>query len=774
MRLLRSVVFGLGVCAMATFGAAARANENHPAVTPPSSITAIQTSGAEEAPIAAPSSDASTDSPPVDFDFYKPSFVPTRIDTSEAPTIDGALNEAVWSRAAVVDTFYQVEPVEGAPPGQETHAYILYDERNLYVGIYAYDTEPELIRRALLARDGPLRDDDGVRIIIDSFGTGRDGYFFATNANGMRNDALVENNNTFRNQWNTIWNVSAKVVEDGWIAEFQIPFQSISFDASLEDWGFQIIRTVRRTNEEIRWSNVDQTRGRIDLTNTGNMSGIKDITSGVGLEAQLFVTGSTSYDWEADSIDGDLRPSGNIFYKITPSLTGSLTFLPDFSDAPLDARQVNTGRFSLFFPETRDFFLQDAAVFEFGGQIYRNNSNGLPFFSRNIGIVDDQPTDILAGAKISGKAGPASVGVISALTDSVGSVDEQVLSAARVSIPVLAESKAGFVLTHGDPLGEAVNTVAGADFQYRNTTKWPGVLTVDAAYLRSIDDPNDPLLNGEAVSDDMISFRAAYRSQRWNWTANGREIGEDYRPRLGFSNRQGIRRYRTNGWRTYRPQDSYIRQAETGAFVVAVTDLDDEVLDRFWGGWIFAENNDGDEFFANTEFGFLDIREPFDLAGEVRVDAGEYTSREHRVELSSTRARPFGVRGEFAWGRVFDGNTRQLSLGFSLRPNRHLSIGADYNYNEFDLPNGDIGIHVIALDTTVAFTPWMSMATDIQYDNISQNFTFFSRFSWEPRPENEIFVSLGHSAIIDRERVPGSFRAQGTSLALRLGHTLRF
>ena len=364
-----------------------------------------------------------------DFETYSPRIEAARISVEEAPEIDGDLSDAAWSRAAIVEEFYQVEPNEGTAPSQPTRAYIMYDQKHFYVAVHAFDSEPDKIRRSQLQRDPALEDDDGVRILIDTFGSFRDSYFFAMNPNGAKNDALVENNNNFRDEWNVIWRGKAKVVEDGWIAEFAIPFQSISFDASLDEWNLQIVRTIRRNNEEIRWANIDRNRSRIDMTNPGRLAGIDDIKSGIGLEIQAFAAGTVVHDWQTDETDFEFNPSGNVFYKVTPSLTASLTFNTDFSDTGLDERQVNTGRFSLFYPETRDFFLQDAAVFEFGGRIYNNGPvNGLPFFSRNIGIVNGRPVDIVAGAKLSGKLGPANVGLISVRTaaaDEIGVDDQQ-------------------------------------------------------------------------------------------------------------------------------------------------------------------------------------------------------------------------------------------------------------------------------------------------------------------------------------------------------------
>ncbi|MBB5518303.1 carbohydrate binding family 9 domain-containing protein [Amphiplicatus metriothermophilus] len=197
---------------------------------------------------------------------YTPQVEAARIGEDEAPVIDGSLRDPAWATAAPIEDFYQIEPTEGAPPSQPARAYVMYDARNLYVGVYVYDDEPRRIRRNLLERDPPIQDDDAIRIIIDSFGTFRDGYFFATNPNGARSDALIENDNVFRDELDTVWNAAARVAEDGWVAEFRIPFQSNSFDASLDAWNFQIVRTIRRANEEIRWANIDRTRIGVVLT----------------------------------------------------------------------------------------------------------------------------------------------------------------------------------------------------------------------------------------------------------------------------------------------------------------------------------------------------------------------------------------------------------------------------------------------------------------------------------------------------------------------------
>ncbi len=715
---------------------------------------------------AAASGAAAQDS--VDYATYAPRLTAVKISRDEAPKIDADLSDPAWAKAAIVEDFIQVEPEEGGTPTQRTRAYIMYDERTLYVGFRLYDTDPDKIRRAVLARDGQLRDEDAIRVMLDPYNTRRDGYFFATNANGAKVDALLENNSAIKLEWNALWDVDARIDEEGWIAEFAIPFQSISIDPALDVWGLQLLRTIRRTNEEVRWSNIDRTRDRIDLTNIGQMSGVEGVTSGRGIEAQLFATGASSYDWETGDTDFSFDPSANIFYKLTPSLTGSLTLNTSFADAPLDERQVNTGRFDLFFPETRDFFLQDVQSFEFGGRAFTQNINGLPFFSRNIGIVEGRPVDLVAGAKVSGKLGPANLGVLAVRTGDDSVYDGQYLGAARASFEVLNEFKAGVVFTHGDPTGQFTNTLVGADFQYKNSTRFAGTLFADLAYVRTIDGDGTT-----TEGDHYAAIAGSYRGLKWEWNAEFYNIGEDYRPRLGFANRTGIRQYHANGFRLFRPESGPVRLYMAGIFGLAVTDLDDELLDRELGVFTRVEGRAGDAAEFEAFRGFLDIREPFDIAGQLNVPIGEYSFTRYNLFAEMSEGRTVAVGGKYRWGGVYGGDFRNIGGSLSFRPNRYFNIRGDYELVRFNLPAGDLDIHVGVVGSTIAINPRMFIQTDVQYDSVSENFSFLSRFSWEPQPEREIFISFGHTALIEEDRFPQSFRAQGSSLALRIGHTFR-
>jgi hypothetical protein len=339
---------------------------------------------------------AADPAPARDFATYQPTAPATRIQPSEAPKIDGNLSDAAWAKASIINEFYQLEPNEKQPASERMEVRVLFDEDKVYFAFHVYDREPGAITASVKARDGNLSQDDLVRIYLDPYKTRRDGYIFEVNPLGARFDGLLQNNTDVLAEWDTIWHAHARIVDDGWIAEVAIPFRSISYDLTNGDWGFDLFRLIRRKGERIRWSQIDNQRTSRDISRSGTLTGITGTAQGLGLDLQPFLALRYKHEWQIPREDDvTLEPSGNIYYKITPALTGTLTFNTDFSDAPLDQRQINTGRFGLFFPETRDFFLQDAAVFEFGGNNLGNDVNGQPFFSRNIGLVNGTPVDIV-------------------------------------------------------------------------------------------------------------------------------------------------------------------------------------------------------------------------------------------------------------------------------------------------------------------------------------------------------------------------------------------
>ena len=294
--------------------------------------------------------------------------------TDIAPQIDGVLDEPVWEDAALIDDLTQVEPIEGAAPSQRTEVRILYDSDFIYFGIRCFDTEPDKIIAKQLQRDADLEPDDRILIVLDPYFDHRNGYFFAVNPLGVRRESLIENNSSVRDDWDGIWYAKSQIDDQGWTTEIAIPFKTISFNQATTQWGFNVQRTIRRTNEQIRWSAPLQNKRATSVADAGVLEGIRDLDKGIGLDFKPYAKSTL----RTDDIRGDgldLDAGFDVFYKLTPSMTLALTFNTDFAETEVDERRVNLTRFPLFFPEKRDFFLQDAGIFNFGGI----RSNPLPF-----------------------------------------------------------------------------------------------------------------------------------------------------------------------------------------------------------------------------------------------------------------------------------------------------------------------------------------------------------------------------------------------------------
>ena len=715
---------------------------------------------------------------PVDFQHYEPEAEIARIAVSEAPEIDGDISDPAWSKATRIDRFYQTVPVQGAEPSEITVVYMAYDENNLYFAFDCRVSQPDNILATVMQRDRELWKDDNIRVYLDPYDSARDAIAFLVNSLGTQMDIMIENNSNFYPEWDTIWDVEARRTDGGWTAEMAIPFRSISFDPGVDQWGFEIMRQIRHKNETVRWSQIDQFLPPWNVSEIGSITGIRDTNRGLGLDVQAFGKLNYERDWMQRPRDDSFTPeaSGNIYYKITPSLTGTLTLNTDFSDSPLDERQVNTGRFSLFFPETRDFFLQDRTIFEFGGRAMtppNTDINGLPFFTRKIGIVGDEIADIIAGGKLSGRIGNLNVGALSVRMDKTDDIDAETLSVARLSADILDESRIGAILTHGDPDSVGRNTLAGVDFQYQNSSIFNrGRFLADFFYQRSFS--NDIHGPAAAKDDDMFGFFLGYPNDWLRWFISGKEIGNRFEPALGFVNRRNIRDYNGDYVRRKRFQDSWFLWWEGGVIGNVVTDLDNDIETHKFTLVTAFRNQIGDEYKVQASNLREVINQPFLIAGELPVPVGDYHFNQFDISLVASRSRRVIAELGVTCCRFYDGDYLGLNNSLEFRLSKHFRLTATHNMEKFDLPAGKLTVHIGSLDSSINFTPDMQIDTQMQYDNISERFSFSARYRWFPRPETEVFIALGQTADMKSSRFPGHFDADQTQFTIRLGHTFRF
>lgn len=685
--------------------------------------------------------------------------------TETPPVIDGFLEPEVWGRAIPIGELVQVEPVEGAPPTEASDIRLLYDTEHLYIGLRLYDREPSKIITTTRERDGFLDSDDRVEIVIDTFLDRRNAFFFQMNAGGSEGDALITNNGrNFNKPWDGIWEGKSRIDSEGWTAEIILPFKTLNFREGQTTWGFNIERRIGRRNERARWNSANINQRLFSPYVAGNLVGLEGIEQGIGLDLQPFFVGRLD---STDDDDDDLlgQAGFNAFYKVTPNLTLSLTYNTDFAETEVDQRRVNLTRFPLFFPERRDFFLQDSGLFEFGSGQGRSL---IPFFSRRIGLSSSgEEVPLLGGAKITGRAGPWNIGVLNVQTEEDGMLDEQNLFSARISRNIGRESTLGTIVTQGDPEG-GNNSVVGLDYNYRNS-EFAGtgrVLTAGAFALVSDSDSED------SEGEDQYAWGAnvSYPNDRWTWSLNFLEIQPGFDPALGFVPRKDIRRY--SGSLGFLPRlGTEIRQLEFSMNGSAITDTSGELQTAEFEvqpfGIEFESGDRGRIEFEATEDNLL---EEFEISDGVVIPAGSYRFDRARLELESAVNRDVSAEISVAGGEFFDGTRETYNTELLWQPGALFRGKLGYEINEIQLPGGSFDTRVAFVESSFTFNPDVAWNTILQWDNESNTYGVQSRLRWIPQPGRE-WILVWNQSLLDNEET--RFSSIGEELAFKLIYTIR-
>jgi hypothetical protein len=680
--------------------------------------------------------------------------------TDSPPVIDGKLDDAVWEDAASVDDFHQTAPTDGAEPTERTVVRVAYDDEYLYISANLQDSEPAGIQAKQLIQGKMFYSDDRFWVTLDSFNNKRNDYFFQVNANGIRRDALRENNARFIEEWAAIWYAESQVHESGWATEIAIPFKSISFAPESDTWGINFGRGIVRKQEYDMWSSHE----RQDWpAYGGEVTGIGEIEQGLGLDVVPSVNASQSRDMDLGEKANDLEPSLDVRYRITPSLSATFTLNTDFSTAEVDEQQVALDRFSLFYPEKRDFFLQDAGIFEFGNI----NTNGRPFFSRRIGLSEDgEDVGVDGGVKLTGRMGNLSVGALAIRQKAYGDITAKGLLVARGSYNVLDESAVGFIITHGDPTSNESNAVVGLDFLYRNSDGPFGEILTGKFWAQQskssdLDDNSQAFgANFEIPSDKLSAF------------VDLQHIEENFRPALGFVNRAGIRRVGTGMRYRTRPETGIWRAINHRVDYILTTDMDGNTLsERTAIEPIGLYSNRDDYIFLRWTRDREVVLEDFELFDRLTVPAGDYEFDRYRAELTTGVQRPLRTVLAVEDGGYFGGTRLEKSVELQWRQSEHLFLGIGYTENDVDFPTGSFTSRLASLRTDIAFNSRWSWSNLLQYDNTAEVAGMNSRLRYLPEAGKEIVLVLNHGVTINPDN---SFTSTESDLNLKISYTFRY
>lgn len=673
--------------------------------------------------------------------------------TTLEPVLDGRLDDPIWQQATVISDFHQVQPVDHGEPSERSEFYITYDENNFYMAARLYDSEPSQIRARQLIQGQNVFGDDTADILLDTFNNDRTAFYFQTNPNGVRSEGTWESPTSYNNDWTGIWQVESRIDEQGWTTEMIIPFTTLNFDPNTEEWGLNLGRSIARKNERIYWSSFNRTTSP---STAGQVVGISGIEQGLGLDIVPSLTVAQAENHVTDTNTDRVDPSLDVFYKFTPNLTGVLTLNTDFSATEVDDRQVNLTRFSLFFPEKRDFFLQDSEIFSFGnisGGGGGGNAppgaklnNAIPFYSRRVGLnpANGQPVDIDVGAKVAGRVGDLSVGALAIQQGDRPGLAGQDVFVGRLTSNVLSESRIGAIFTNGDPNSETDNSLAGVDFNYRNT-QFSDSHTVSGDFWYQQSDTQG-LEGDEKAYNANLNY--ATLGTGFSLELDYSYVGAEYNPTLGFANRRGIERTAfASNYRLFTNGNPFIRNY---TWVLRGEYFEDIATGELQSSYLqfnplSFDTQRGDLAFVMLRNEKENLVQPFQIVPGIIIPVGEYSFDSVQLLIRGSRNRTLSPNLTLLDGEFYDGDRSQINGGLTWDPNRNLSLDFSYNYTNASLPSGDFITRLIRLNASFAFNVRWSWVNLLQYDNGSGTMGLNSRLRWNPRAGENFYMVINYN-----------------------------
>ncbi len=667
-----------------------------------------------------------------------------RLEPDERIAVDGRLDEAAWGRADPATDFRQFDPQNGAPATERTEIRILFSRDSLYIGATFFDSDPAGVLGNQMTRDGPLAGDDRFMWTLDPFLDQRSGYFFEINPSGAMGDAqlVAGSGGTFgttqNRAWDGIWLARVTRHDEGWTAEIEIPFRTLNFDPDAEAWGANFQRTVRRKNEEDLWTGWGRNQGIFNLTASGRIEGITDVSQGHGIDIQPWVIGrSRAEPLEGTSATYTGDAGLDVFYNLTPQLRMNLTSNTDFAQIEVDDRQVNLTQFPLFFPEKRDFFLEGASNFDFS----RENSRDLTVFhSRRIGLDEDgRPQKIDYGVKLGGQAGSFDLGLLQVRTAAEPGVLGEDFTVLRPKRQFGSQSYAGLIYTRRATRDSTIpdRHTIGFDFQLA-TPSFRG--NQNLRFSAFVMKTPTSARNG---NDLAFGVRVDYPNDRWQIRSSYKEKQTNADPAVGFIQRTAYKKLAPTIGFSPRPENSrWIRRFRFGARNQFWVDRQNEWFERSYQLTLLGVDfQSGDRFTIQAFPRYERLRRDFRIGGGITLPAeSEYQYTRYSFGLNTANRRMVSGSANVAVGTFFSGHRRDLSTGLNLRPLGGLLATLDARFSRIELVEGSFSTTILRAVINTQFSPFLSVSNNIQYDSRSRVLGWQARLRWTLRPGNDMYV----------------------------------
>ncbi len=683
--------------------------------------------------------------------------------------VDGVLDEASWRRAEPITGFVQAVPETGAPATERTEVRVVYDARNLYVGAVLHQSVPLVVPS--LVQDFETHDSDVLGIAVDTYLDRRNSFMFLVNPAGAVKDGQTFNDSRDLNlAWEGVVHIETVTSDTAWIVEMAIPLTTLRFDPAVEQsWGLQLLRRIRRKNEDVYWAPVDRRDRLHKMSRAGTLRGLRGLRQGRNLSVKPY--GKVGDARGTEAVTGTSADVGvDLKWGLTPGLTLDLTYRTDFSQVEVDQERVNLTRFSLFFPERRDFFIENAGVFTFGDVTERNYRMGSSlrdftlFHSRRIGLEGGEVVPILAGGRLTGTVGPFQVGVLDIQTQPgqghlypgpfFGTTGDAPAPAentlvARLRRNLFGSSDVGVMVVNRQvtdgPTAGHYNRSYGADANVRLFTN----LIVNT-YVAAVDEPGPDPRNGAG------RLSAAWRGPLWDISAFYKHVGSGFAPAAGFVRRAGIRE-------AYATVGAHPRVGLPGVYALNpymeldyVAERDGGLATREAAVGLGVAFLDGGSLSVVGRQRYDRLEGAFDIADDVTIAAGTYAFDEASVVYRASGGRPFSGSLRLTTGEFYDGTRTSVGLGALWRVSPHLALDLSLDRNAVSLPAGAFDADVARARVNVAVSRALLASALVQYNAATDQMISNARLNYIHAPLSDLFLvfverrDVANGTVLDR------------------------
>jgi hypothetical protein len=660
----------------------------------------------------------------------------TAVRTETLLKIDGLLNDPAWQTAQFQGQFTQREPEEGEPASEKTEIGFLYDEKNLYIGVKCYDSEPDKIIAREMRRDAIVDDDDYFELVLDTYHDHRSGYYFITNPYGVKREARMANEGQDYNPaWDGVWSCKAKITEDGWFVEIAIPWKTLRFEEQASSgWGINFARMIRRKNEHVYWQLIPRDFGRgaaiFRLSEAGSLQGLADAKMGGNLELRPYFLGGMENDQNTNFTTDRLGDMGlDAKVALTTNLAVDLTLNTDFAQVEADQEQVNLTRFSLYYPEKREFFLEGAEIFSFGGSgrghWHREDSDMYLFYSRRLGLVDGHEARIIGGAKMVGKIGKYQVGAMNILTDDVTIQEEDEttkvnatnFTVVRLQRDILRRGTIGIMLLNKEESHSSdFNRSLGLDGRFPLSHYF----TISGYFAATFGPEEED--EGQIINMNKQNLAGKlnldYNSDLWQASASYQDVGAHFNPEIGFIRRTDFRLSSASVEYAPRPKrSSLIRQFGYQLEGNYRSDHDNRLLESAIEASFSMEFQNSSRFNINIQRNSEFIDYDWEVREGFLIPEGTYTGNLYGISAESDKSRAIAGGINIDYGSYYTGHQMRFGLEGTVTRLRRIRMEVDYNHNYVDLPEGSFHTNTLGLRMFYFFSTNLYLKAYVQWND---------------------------------------------------------